>query len=252
MCDTALVDVRNNDYVFQIDADEFWPKETFREAIKKLEEGHDLISIPHIIFWGKDMLVSQYFKVFENIEQKDFFEISNTKDIERGIVICKSKDIRTLSDSINSDPRREIVYICFDNNETKIKKIIQKSIKEEYLFFNPPRVFRKLEGGQILHIPPSICMGKNTKKISEISLSKQVNNKLIPPIWHMGWCGENRIKRKIEYHGGQLVKPIKEYKDGDFSPSGHGRFLRNIKNFTLPPAVIMEVIEKIMQENLDG
>jgi hypothetical protein len=40
------------DVIIQLDADEFWPRETFEAAIAAIAAGSDRVSAPHHIFWG--------------------------------------------------------------------------------------------------------------------------------------------------------------------------------------------------------
>jgi hypothetical protein len=46
---TAILQTR---FVFQLDADEFWPQATFDAALQALRQGADRVAAPHLIFWG--------------------------------------------------------------------------------------------------------------------------------------------------------------------------------------------------------
>lgn len=45
------------DYLFQVDNDEFWPEETFKEALSLLDEGYSHIAVQHYIFYKDDRYI---------------------------------------------------------------------------------------------------------------------------------------------------------------------------------------------------
>jgi len=110
------------DIICQVDADEFWPAETFREAISRIKNGAVQVRIPHYIFWkGTKLICSSNENKFYFCPPRVFKTISGTHVTHLPPGIFNDGDGKEYqgSEAINYNPLWHFGWITSDQVRRK-------------------------------------------------------------------------------------------------------------------------------------